>query len=153
MFSVATNKMFTAAYTVLACLLPLVALAQDTGVDSNAGASGSDQGAFSLSKGGLVAIITVVAVVAVLGSKSTIERPVKRHVELINGFSRIRRTLLCGQEASMGGAKVDQACLKTHYQQDRFEKEPGEAERYQAIKKTRNCSSAIPTSIFAAQRP
>ncbi|OCK77684.1 hypothetical protein K432DRAFT_284058, partial [Lepidopterella palustris CBS 459.81] len=45
----------------------------DNPVDpSTAGASGNTQGAFSLSKGALVAIITVVVVVAVLGSASVV---------------------------------------------------------------------------------
>lgn len=37
---------------------------------NEAGASGSDSGAFTMSKGGLIAIVTVVSVVAVFGSKS-----------------------------------------------------------------------------------
>lgn len=41
-----------------------------TGIDTNAGASGSDNGqSFNLSQGGLIAIIVVVAVVVILGSK------------------------------------------------------------------------------------
>lgn len=39
------------------------------GADTDAGASGGSSGSFSLSKGGLAAIIVVVAVVAILGSK------------------------------------------------------------------------------------
>ncbi|KAI5369713.1 hypothetical protein Slin15195_G005890 [Septoria linicola] len=41
-------------------------------VDSEAGASGSQAGSFSLSKGGLIAIIVVVAFVAVFGIASTV---------------------------------------------------------------------------------
>lgn len=37
-------------------------------VDNNAGASGSDSGAFDISRGGMIAIIVVVCVVAIVGS-------------------------------------------------------------------------------------
>lgn len=39
-------------------------------VDNNAGASGGTSGSFNLSKGGMVAIIVVVVLVAIFGSKS-----------------------------------------------------------------------------------
>lgn len=39
-------------------------------VDTDAGASGSQSGGFTLSKGGLIAICIIVAVVALFGSKS-----------------------------------------------------------------------------------
>lgn len=41
----------------------------NSGTDTEAGASGSQAGSFSLSRGGLVAIIVVVAFVAILGGK------------------------------------------------------------------------------------
>lgn len=41
----------------------------DPGGDSKAGARGPDDGSFSLSKGGLIAIIVVVVIVVVVGSK------------------------------------------------------------------------------------
>lgn len=43
--------------------------AESSGPDSNAGASGDDTGAITLSKGGIAAIIAVVVVVAVLGGQ------------------------------------------------------------------------------------
>lgn len=67
---------------LLTSLLSRVAKAQDensnasnappvaTGVSNAAGASGNDAGAYSLSKGGLVAIVVVVVIVALVGSES-----------------------------------------------------------------------------------
>ena len=56
---------------VLTVLFPALCLAQaegGEGIDNADGASGSDQGAFTLSHGGIIAIIVVVVVVALLGS-------------------------------------------------------------------------------------
>ncbi|KAF2259484.1 hypothetical protein CC78DRAFT_548258 [Lojkania enalia] len=82
--------------TLIYCLLPLLAVAQDatqTGTErtptevpnpgynggednpvdpSDAGAAGTSKGAFTLSSGGLAAIITVAVVVAVLGIASAV---------------------------------------------------------------------------------
>ncbi|WPH02482.1 Hypothetical protein R9X50_00534600 [Acrodontium crateriforme] len=46
--------------------------ASGAAVDSNAGASGADTSSFSLSKGGLIAIIVVIVVVAIFGIGSTV---------------------------------------------------------------------------------
>ena len=68
------NPMYSLLFATLlntACGMPL--LRRDP-VDNSAGASGGDQGAYSLSTGGLVAIIVVIVLVVLLGSEFIIWR-------------------------------------------------------------------------------
>lgn len=71
---------YARAALVLLVVAPLLVAAQDaqnqaaneaelSGADSNAGAAGKSPGAFSLSRGGMIAIIVIAALVGALGSK------------------------------------------------------------------------------------
>jgi hypothetical protein len=111
---------------LLSFLLPLLALAQDSssgselppagyngGNDnpqdpSDAGAAGSQKGAFSLS-GGAIAAIIVVAVLVVLGS-STFYRPYPK-IHALTSLSRLGSALVARKEAPMGRSSIHPPCL------------------------------------------
>ncbi|KAI9726815.1 MAG: hypothetical protein M1828_000671 [Chrysothrix sp. TS-e1954] len=102
----------TIAYAILSLLLPVLALAQDpengpvanpapiptvgSSPNSEAGASGGNQGAYSLSRGGLIAIIVVVVVFALLGIGSAVLFYVakKRQWELRKSIKRVSRKVV-----------------------------------------------------------
>ncbi|TKA62546.1 hypothetical protein B0A49_09907, partial [Cryomyces minteri] len=63
-----TGAVVSAAAVAFSTLAPPAADDSGSGIDTNAGAVGSSAGAFSLSKGGLAAIIVVIVVVVVFGA-------------------------------------------------------------------------------------
>ena len=73
---------------------------------ADAGSAGADTSGFSMGKGTLIAIITVVVVVAVLGGMS--QSPISLPLHLIRAKirnSRLRDSLRSCQEAPMGSPK------------------------------------------------
>lgn len=112
-------------------LLPLLALAQDSGSGSelppagynggsdnpqdsdDAGAAGSSKGAFELSSGGLVAIIVVAVIVVIGGSRFNLVW--SWAIVYLSSFSRLSDALVASKEASMGRSTVHSSCFPPHY--------------------------------------
>lgn len=115
---------------LLSSLLSLFVLAQDTterppnqgyngGEDnpkdpSDAGAEGPSKGAFTISKGGLIAIIVVAVFVAVGGSTS---HPVYSILTtgLTQSRSCLRRSFLASEEATVGRPTIHPPRLPSHH--------------------------------------